>query len=124
VVEDDRVSQRMAKSALMEIGCTCDIAGDGKEALDILEKGAERYDIVFMDWQMPVMDGFEAIQKIRDSRWGQDIKIIALTANALHGDREKCIDAGADDYMSKPLRVHDMIGILQRHVPKARAEAA
>jgi len=124
VVEDDRVSQRMAKSALTEIGCTCEIAGDGQEALDILKKDSDRYDIVFMDWQMPVMDGFEAIQKIRESGWGKEIKIIALTANALQGDREKCLYAGADDYMSKPLRVHDMIGILQRHVPKARAEAA
>ncbi|MCF8495136.1 MAG: response regulator [Alphaproteobacteria bacterium] len=124
VVEDDRVSQRMAKSALSELGCTVDVAGNGREALALLEEKSEIYDIVFMDWQMPVMDGHEAIEKIRRSEWGRHMKIVALTANAIQGDREKCLRVGADDYMSKPVRLPEMIRILQKHLSGAPAKAA
>lgn len=116
VVEDDRVSQRMAKSVLSELGCTFDLAGDGKEALALLENKSRDYDLVFMDWQMPVMDGHEAIRKIRECEWGKKLKIVALTANAIQGDKEKCLTAGADDYMSKPIRVSDMTNILQKYL--------
>ena len=124
IVEDDRLSLRMAKSVLSELGCTFDCAGDGREALSILERKSKDYDVVFMDWQMPVMDGHEAIRSIRAQDWGKGLKIIALTANAVHGDKEKCLAAGADDYMSKPVRVFDVIQILRKHLSSTLAKAA
>lgn len=116
IVEDDRVGQRMAKSILQELGCTFDVAADGQEALDILAEKHAFYDLVLMDWQMPVMDGHEAIFHIRQNPWGEHLKIIALTANAVQGDREKCLAAGADDYMSKPVRLAAVITMLQKHI--------
>lgn len=116
VVEDDRVSQRMAKSVLSELGCTSEFAGDGQEAISVLEEKADCFDLVFMDWQMPVMDGHEAIKAIRKTEWGKDLKIIALTANAIQGDREKCMAVGATDYMTKPIRIKEMTKILQKHL--------
>ncbi len=124
VVDDDRISQRMAKSALRELGCTYDTAGDGQEALSVLEEQADRYDVVFMDWQMPVMDGHEAIREIRQKAWGINLKIIALTANAIHGDKEKCLQAGADMYLSKPVRVADVISALKQLLPRELSKAA
>lgn len=124
VVEDDRVSQRMAKSVLSELGCSFDFAGDGQEALNLLEEKHDDYDMIFMDWQMPVMDGHEAIRHIRQKNWGQKLKIVALTANAVYGDKEKCLEAGADDYMSKPVRVSNVIKILKKHLSGNVARAA
>lgn len=124
VVEDDRVSQRMAKCVLNELGCTFEFAGEGQEALNILEEKQAGFDIVFMDWQMPVMDGHEAIRQIRAQEWGKTLKIVALTANVIHGDKEKCLKAGADDYMSKPVRVVDVIRVLQKHLPCDLSQAA
>ncbi len=112
IVDDDRISMRMSRSILDELGCTYDTADNGQEALHILEKDHTKYDIIFMDWQMPVMDGHEAIQKIREQEWGQGLKIVTLTANAIQGDREKCINAGADDYISKPVRISDVVNVL------------
>jgi signal transduction histidine kinase len=115
IVEDDRISQRMAKSVLTELGCTFDFANNGQEAIEILQTKHKDYDIVFMDWQMPVMDGHEAITEIRKQDWGRKLKIIALTANALQGDKDKCIKVGANDYMSKPVRVSNVIKMLEKH---------
>lgn len=117
VVEDDRANQRMIKSILTKLGCTCDIASDGQEAYKILEQKHEAYDLVFMDWQMPIMDGHETIKKVRQHVWGHDIKIITLTANAIFGDREKCLNIGATDYVSKPARINDILQVLQTHLP-------
>lgn len=124
VVDDDRISQRMAQSALRELGCTYDTAGDGREALSILEEKADKYDAVFMDWQMPVMDGHEAIRQIRQKAWGINLKIIALTANAIHGDKEKCLQVGADGYLSKPVRVAEVIQALKQLLPPRIPKAA
>ena len=124
VVEDDRVSQRMARSVLSELGCTYHVAGDGVEALAILSTKSSDYDLIFMDWQMPVMDGHEAIRRIRKEEWGKELCIIALTANAIHGDKEKCLQAGATDYMSKPVRVSEVIRILKKHAPEDNKKAA
>ncbi len=118
IVDDDRVSQRMAKSILGELGCTFDVAGDGREAIAILQERPRDYDLVFMDWQMPVMDGHEAIRTIRQHDWGRDLKIVALTANAIHGDKEKCLQAGASAYLGKPVRVRDIIKILRELHPE------
>lgn len=115
IVEDDRISQRMAKNILKELGCSFDCAGNGQEALSLLEKNHDAYDLVFMDWQMPVMDGHEAIRQIRQKDWGKDLTIISLTANALQGDRDKCLAAGANDYMSKPVRMNNIIDIIKKN---------
>src|SRR5690606_15595196 len=115
---------RMAKSILSELGCSFDLAGDGREALEVLERNSGKYDLVFMDWQMPVMDGHKAIVKIRATDWGKDLIIVALTANAIQGDREKCLQAGADDYMRKPVRVSEMIEMLKKYIKGKAARAA
>lgn len=124
IVEDDRVSQRMAKSILSELGCTFDVAGDGREAVKILQDKYAAFDLVFMDWQMPVMDGHEAMRHIRKQDWGQGLKIVALTANAIHDDRDKCLAAGANDYISKPVRVYDVVQILGKYAPDKIGQAA
>ena len=115
VVDDDRISQRMTRSILEELSCTYDVASNGLEAIEMLKERYVDYDFVFMDWQMPIMDGHEAIQKIRSEPWGANLNIVALTANAIQGDREKCLDAGADSYLSKPVRVSDLIGLFQKY---------
>ncbi|MGB0719282.1 MAG: response regulator [Bdellovibrionales bacterium] len=115
VVDDDRISMRMTRSILDELGCSYDTAGNGQEALDVLQDKHADYDLIFMDWQMPVMDGHEAIRTIRKQGWGKSLKIIALTANAIQGDREKCIQAGANGYISKPVRLNDIVKAFAAH---------
>jgi len=113
IVDDDRISQRMIKSVLKELKCTYDTADNGKEALEILHDNHKQYDLVFMDWQMPIMDGHQAIQNIRKTSWGEAIKITALTANVIQGDKEKCLAAGANEYLSKPVRIKDVVQMME-----------
>ncbi|MEO7164319.1 MAG: PAS domain S-box protein, partial [Bdellovibrionia bacterium] len=104
VAEDNATNQRVMLKFFEKIGCHADALANGKEVLQILEKRS--YDVIFMDCQMPEMDGYEATRRIREqeSVTGKPrIPIVALTANALSGDREKCILAGMDDYLSKPV---------------------
>ena len=104
VAEDNATNQKVMLKFFEKIGCRADAFANGKEILQILEKRS--YDIIFMDCQMPEMDGYEATRKIREkeSITGKPrVPIVALTANALSGDREKCILAGMDDYLSKPV---------------------
>lgn len=103
VAEDNPVNQLVVRAMLEELGLACDIYADGESAVAGWERGA--YDLVLMDCQLPCMDGFEATRRIRaaeHARGGSHIPIIALTANAIMGDREACLDAGMDDYLSKP----------------------
>lgn len=102
VVEDNSVNQRIACLMLKKLGCQIDTAINGKEAVEKFQMG--KYDVVFMDCQMPVMDGFEATQRIRAGESGH-VPIVATTANAMPGDAQKCLDAGMDDYISKPVSV-------------------
>ncbi|MEA1969139.1 MAG: response regulator [Thermodesulfobacteriota bacterium] len=104
LVEDNKINQMVATSILKKRGYTCETAENGKEAVDILVQ--KEFDLVLMDCQMPVMDGYEATKKIRspESRvLNKDIPIIAMTANAMAGAREKCLEAGMSDYVVKPM---------------------
>ncbi|MBT8067695.1 MAG: response regulator [Gammaproteobacteria bacterium] len=105
LVEDNKVNQEVAKAMLKMLGCKTTSVLNGKEALDLIIDQEERFDLVLMDCQMPEMDGFTATKAIRDyesSNGNEAHPIIALTANALTGDRERCLEAGMDDYLSKP----------------------
>jgi signal transduction histidine kinase/CheY-like chemotaxis protein len=117
IVEDNAVNQVIAARLLERLGCRVDVAANGRKAVEMV--GLQPYDAIFMDCQMPEMDGFAATQEIR-RREGSSVHrpIIAMTANAMQGDRERCLDAGMDDYVSKPIRKADLTEALERHLPK------
>ena len=112
-IEDDDGIAEMAKMSLEAAGYVVEIASHGVEVLECLEKA--RYDLVFLDMQMPVMDGYETCLKIRE-RWsgGSRPYLVALTGNAMIGDREKCLSAGLDDYLTKPIRAETLAAIIER----------
>lgn len=121
LVEDNRVNQMVAKGVLKKIGLTCDVATNGLEAIKQLNNSLkdEPYTFIFMDCQMPEMDGYQATQAIRIGEAGdnyRDIPIVAMTANAMVGDKEKCIDAGMDDYITKPIAKERIQEILMKYL--------
>lgn len=115
LVEDNRVNQMVASQMLKKLNCKVEVAGNGQIGLDKLGKG--RYDIVFMDCQMPVMDGYETTRRIREQEKGtkKHQVIVAMTANAMAGDRARCLEAGMDDYISKPIKQEDILKALKTH---------
>ncbi len=118
LAEDNVVNQKLAMRLLQQMGYRADLANNGAEAVDAV--GRQVYDVVLMDVQMPEMDGLEATRRIV-GQWqaGQRPRIIAMTANAMQGDREACLDAGMDDYIAKPIRVDALVDALNQ--AKARA---
>jgi CheY-like chemotaxis protein len=113
MVEDNPVNQRVAQMQLAKLGYAADLAAGGAEALQALTE--RTYDLIFMDCQMPGMDGFEATAEIRKREGGERrVPIVAMTANALEGDRKKCLAAGMDDYLSKPVDLKKLTDILLR----------
>jgi CheY-like chemotaxis protein len=124
LAEDNAVNQRLAVRLLEKRGHRVAVAGNGREALEALEK--EKFDLVFMDVQMPEMDGLEATATIREREKSSGLHqpIIALTAHAMKGDREKCLAAGMDGYLTKPIRPQDLEGILDEYVARRAAAAA
>lgn len=122
LVEDNQVNAKVAMRLLEKSGLQVDIAINGAEALKMIE--TKPYDLVFMDCQMPIMDGYEATGQIRinEQRSGQHIPIIAMTANAMAGDRQKCMDAGMDDYLSKPIKRDLLEEAIQRWLKKAEKQ--
>jgi len=116
VVEDNVVNQRVTLLMLTELGCHVDLAANGREAIEMIE--LLPFDMVFMDCEMPEMDGFEATREIRRLQSDRHLPIIAMTAYALQGDRERCLAAGMDDYFSKPVTLEDFQAALERWGPK------
>ena len=112
VVEDDRVNQRVIALMLEKLGLTSSIVADGAAAVEVAT--TDSWDAVLMDCQMPVMDGFEATRRIRKNLDGRNLPIIALTANAMSGDREACLEAGMDDFLAKPVRLPELRASLQK----------
>lgn len=117
LVEDSQINQEVTKFQLNELGLECMVCTNGKEALDLL--AVERFAVVLMDCQMPVMDGFEATDELRkrEQQTTEKTVIIAMTANAMKGDFEKCKAAGMDDYISKPVMTAQLKATLERWLP-------
>ena len=123
LAEDHLINQKVGLLQLKKLGLRADIASNGREAVAALEKSS--YDVILMDCQMPEMDGFEATRLIRKREndsgvscpWEAPVRIVALTANAMQGDREECLAAGMDDYLSKPVRTSDLQAALERWLP-------
>lgn len=116
VAEDNLVNQKVAERLLKRLEVGCEIVSDGAQALHAVQKSD--FDLVFMDWQMPVMDGLEATRQIR--RLGgkyRTLPIISVTANAMEGDADACLEAGMDDYLSKPITPEKLRGMLEKWLP-------
>ncbi len=124
IVEDSPINQKLTVAQLSRLGYRADIAENGRAALDALENQA--YDLVLMDCQMPVMDGFAATRAIREKEKssGAHLTIVAMTANAMQGDRENCILAGMDDYLSKPVVMDELRALLEQRVTKQGSRTA
>ncbi|GJP65447.1 hypothetical protein CLOP_g22321 [Closterium sp. NIES-67] len=121
LVEDNLVNQRVATRMLSNMGYSVDLASNGLDAVNAL--ACNTYDLVFMDIQMPVMDGIEATQRIHQLAQQEGRvrpRIVAMTANVLHSDRQQCLSAGMDGFLSKPIRVADLVAVLER-TPSASA---
>jgi signal transduction histidine kinase/DNA-binding response OmpR family regulator len=113
VVEDNPVNLKLAQLLLKRLGYRSDIAGNGIEAIEALKR--QPYDLVLMDVQMPEMDGLEATRRIRQEfKANRQPRIVAMTANAMQGDREECLNARMDDYLSKPIQVRELVDALER----------
>ncbi|MGD0464350.1 MAG: response regulator [Tepidisphaeraceae bacterium] len=120
LAEDNLVNQTVAIELLQDAGFTCDLASDGNAAVEAVQR--KHYDLILMDCQMPGMNGFEATWRIRrleadGSITGPRRPIIALTANAVTGDRERCLEAGMDDYISKPIDLDLMVEVIEKNLP-------
>ena len=117
IVEDNQVNQRLAMRQLQRLGFTAEAVANGREAVDT--QARENYDLIFMDVQMPVMDGYEAAAEIRrhEIRTRRHVPIVAMTANALNEDRDACLAAGMDDYVSKPVSLANLRQVIDRWLP-------
>ncbi len=114
LVEDNPINQMVAIEMLMEFGITTDTAQNGQEAVDMI--GGTTYDAILMDVQMPVMDGLEATKFIRNELQINTLPIIAMTAHAMYGDKERCIAAGMDDYIPKPIDKKELFSVIRKNV--------
>jgi CheY-like chemotaxis protein len=114
LAEDNPVNQALGLAILKKMGYRPDVAADGQEVLAALAR--QRYDLIFMDVQMPVMDGLDATRRIMASiPEEQRPRIVAVTANVMQGDRERCLEAGMDDYISKPVKLEEMQLMVEKY---------
>jgi len=121
--EDNSINQRVLGAILENYGCAPDFADDGRAALELIS--AKRYDLVLMDIQMPVMDGVEAVRRIRSEESGVGrLPVVALTANAMRDDREAYLAAGMDDFVSKPIQPDELLGAIERALQAGRRRCA
>jgi CheY-like chemotaxis protein len=121
LVEDNDINQQVARELLEDAGLVVDVADNGQIALEMLQKNA--YGLVFMDMQMPVMDGVTATREIRKLTAFENLPIVAMTANAMEQDRRKCKDAGMNDFLVKPIDPQEMFAIVLRWSRQLRASA-
>lgn len=112
MAEDNVINQRVGKLILQKAGFLIDLVADGSEAVEAHRE--QPYDLILMDCQMPTMDGFEASRQIRKLQVYPQPIIIAVTANALVGERERCLSAGMDDYLSKPFQAEQLIAVVRK----------
>jgi CheY-like chemotaxis protein len=122
IVEDNPINRELAAEIVQSVGCSVTTASDGEQALARLADG--EFDLVLMDWHMPIMDGLAATRRLRVVEQAQGrarLPVIALTASVLPGDREACEAAGMDGFIAKPFSYDDLLGVLDRYLPAARA---
>ncbi len=127
IVEDNLVNQAVLEGLLEDFNIECDIADNGQIALDMLNKADQSYQAIFMDCQMPVMDGYQTTEAIRAGVAGElhsKAKIIAMTANAMEGDREKCLASGMDDYLTKPVEYNQIYQTLLKWLGQNNSKSA
>jgi CheY-like chemotaxis protein len=115
IAEDNRINQKVVQGLLKKFGFNTEIANNGREALELTQQ--HHYDLLFMDCQMPEMDGYEATHQIRQHLKSDTLPIVAMTANAMDGDMEKCLACGMNDYISKPLKIAEMKAMLDKWLP-------
>ncbi len=116
LVEDNLVNQKVVIAVLRKKGYHIDIAGDGKQALTLLEAATSPYNVVLMDVQMPVMDGMEATRTLRRDRRWEKLPVIAMTAHAMNGDKERCLEAGMNAYIAKPVQPAHLISMIEKYL--------
>jgi CheY-like chemotaxis protein len=122
IAEDNQINQKVIEKMVQKLGYRVELVANGREAIEAL--GRLSYQLVFMDCQMPEMDGFEACKEIRRREGsGPRTPIVAITANAMKGDRERCLAAGMDDYVSKPFRQEDLRNVIERWIGQRPLDA-
>ena len=124
VVEDNHINQQVAEEILQDGGADVEIAGDGDQAYRRICVDKEHFDVVLMDLHMPVMDGYVATDLIRETKSQDDLPIIAMTANAMREERQKCLDAGMNDFIAKPIDVDALYAMLVKWIPSERLTSA
>jgi CheY-like chemotaxis protein len=121
VVDDNPVNAVVARAMLERIGLAVEVADDGAQALSLMI--TRHYDLVLMDCQLPLMDGWEATRRWRGGETSDRLPIVALTANAVLGDRERCLQAGMDDYLAKPFQMGELQQVVERYLGDQRKAA-
>jgi CheY-like chemotaxis protein/HPt (histidine-containing phosphotransfer) domain-containing protein len=123
LVEDNAVNQRVVLAMLRKKDYKIDVANNGQEALDKMERAAEMYNLILMDVQMPVLDGLETTRSIRRNAKWNNLPIIAMTAHAMIGDRERCLQAGMNAYVSKPVQQAGLIAVIEQYLASGTGQS-